>query len=373
MEPLTVIDLFAGCGGASLGFKQAGFKILAAVESDDIAASAYAANHPEAKLFMNDIRLLSAQDILDGAHSNVGRCTAVIGCPPCQGFSRHRLKGVGRNDPRNSLPIVFAELVSTMLPTFFVFENVPGILKTSESPWYSAKDKLTDAGYMITEGLINAVDYGVPQKRQRFAAIGCRLSGINVTLPLKTHRRPTDSGDLLPWRTVRNAIGDLPPLENGQGSTNDPLHCAPIHGEATLERFQCIPHDGGSRSSLPVEMQLNCHKGYGGHPDVYGRLYWNRPSNTITGGCIQPSKGRFLHPNQDRAITLREAARLQGFPDDYLFAGNKQQMALQVGNALAPPLAYAIAVGINEALSNRDYSLNAASNSYTSAFSLSSE
>lgn len=372
MEPLTVIDLFAGCGGASLGFKQAGFEILAAVESDHIAASTYAVNHPEARLFVNDIRLLSAQDILDGAHSNVGRCTAVIGCPPCQGFSRHRLKCAGQNDPRNSLATVFAELVSTMLPTFFVFENVPGILKTSESPWYSAKDKLTDAGYVIAEGLINAVDYGVPQNRRRFAAIGCRLSGINVMLPLKTHRRPTDGGDLPPWRTVRNAIGDLPPLENGQHSQDDLLHYAPIHRETTLRRFQCIPHDGGSRSSLPVEMQLNCHKGYRGHLDVYGRLYWNRPANTLTGGCIQPSKGRFLHPDQDRAITLREAVRMQGFPDDYQFVGNKQQIALQVGNALPPPMAFAIAAGIDKALINRDHSAKGDNSLYTSALSLSS-
>ena len=353
MKQLTVIDLFAGCGGASLGFKQAGFKILSAVEFDHVAASTYAANNPNTKLFVNDIRYLSAQDILDGANTKVGNCTAVIGCPPCQGFSRHRLKGAGQNDPRNSLPTFFGELISTIRPTCFVFENVPGILQANTSPWYPVRDKLTNAGYKITEGIINAVDYGIPQTRRRFVAIGCRLSEINVTLPLKTHRRPTEGGSLPPWRTVRNAIGDLSPLENGRHSSDDVLHHAPVHSEPTIRRFQCIPRDGGSRNSLPVEMQLNCHRGYKGHSDVYGRLYWDRPANTLTGGCNQPSKGRYLHPDQDRAITLREAARLQGFPDSFQFIGNKQQVALQVGNALPPPLAFAIASSIKELLIGR--------------------
>lgn len=372
MEPYTVIDLFAGCGGASLGFKQAGFGLTAAVELNPIASSSYAQNHPEATLLINDLKLLSTHDILEAARLDVGQCTVIMGCPPCQGFSRHRLKGAGLTDPRNSLVAVFAELVSTMLPAFFVFENVPGLLRTGESPWYSAKDRLAEAGYQISEGIINVLDYGVPQRRRRFAAVGCRLSKVDIDLPFKTHRRPTDTNDLPPWRTVRDAIGELPPLGNGERSSDDPLHFAAIHRDTTLRRFQCIPHDGGSRSSLPAEMQLKCHREYRGHQDVYGRLYWDRPANTLTGGCIQPSKGRFLHPEQDRALTLREAARLQSFPDDYRFAGNKQQIALQIGNAVPPPLAFAIAVRIKEALINRRYSAKGANNSYTSALSLSS-
>jgi len=350
MESYTVIDLFAGCGGASLGFKRAGFSILAAVESDDTASSSYTANHPEAVLFTEDIRRLSAYEILCKANTNIGRCTVVIGCPPCQGFSQHRLKGAGLNDPRNSLVNIFAELVSAMFPPFFVFENVPGIIRSAESPWYSAKKMLLDIGYHIAEDIIDAVDYGLPQHRRRFAAVGCRLPTVNIVMPPRTHRPPKENSNLPVWRTVRNVISELPPLGNAEVSTDDPLHYAPTHKATTLKRFELIPQDGGSRSSLPPEMQLNCHRGYRGHLDVYGRLFWDKPANTLTGGCIQPSKGRFLHPNQNRALSLREAARLQGFPDDYQFKGNKQQIAMQIGNAVPPPLALALALSIKETL-----------------------
>jgi DNA (cytosine-5)-methyltransferase 1 len=353
MESCTVIDLFAGCGGASLGFERAGFKVLAAVESDDITSLSYVANHPEAVLFTEDIRRLSAYEILDKASTNVGGCTVVIGCPPCQGFSRHRLKGAGLNDPRNSLVNIFAELVSAMSPPFFIFENVPGIIRNAVSPWYSAKKMLTNIGYHITEDIIDAVNYGVPQHRRRFAAVGCRLPTVNMVLLPKTYRSPKEHINLPVWRTVRDAIGQLPPLGNGEASPDDSLHYAPTHRDSTLKRFQQIPLNGGSRTSLPPEMQLNCHRGYRGHLDVYGRLFWDKPANTITGGCIQPSKGRFLHPDQDRALSLREAARLQGFPDDYQFKGNKQQIALQIGNAVPPPLACALALGIKEALAGQ--------------------
>lgn len=373
MESNTFIDLFAGCGGASLGFKRAGFVLKAAVELDPVGCRSYASNHLETALLINDIRLLSAQDILEKAGLNVGQCTVILGCPPCQGFSRHRLKGSGLDDPRNSLVTVFAEIVSSMHPAFFVFENVPGILKFHESPWYAAKESLTASGYRIVEGIVNAADYGTPQRRRRFTAIGCRLPLVIVDMPPnKTHRDPREGGILPPWRTVRDAISDLPPLGNGEQCVNDPLHCASIHSQATLDRIRCIPHDGGSRRSLPSEMQLECHKKHSGHLDVYGRLWWDKVANTITSGCILPSKGRFLHPEQDRGITLREAARLQGFPDDYRFEGNKQQIALQIGNAVPPSLAHVIALRIKEALDNRAYSVKGANNPYTSSLSSSS-
>jgi len=365
----TFIDLFAGCGGASLGFKQAGFVLKAAVELDPITCRSYADNHPEAALLINDIKLLSAQDILDKAGLDVGQCTVVLGCPPCQGFSRHRLKDSGFGDPRNPLVTVFAEMVISMLPAFFVFENVPGILKIRKSPWHASKERLTASGYNIVEGVVDAADYGVPQRRRRFTAIGCRLPAVIVDIPPKTHSDPREGGVLPSWRTVRDAIGDLPPLGNGEQGGNDPLHCASTHSQATLNRFRYIPHDGGSRSSLPHEMQLDCHKRHSGHLDVYGRLWWDKVANTVTGGCTRPSKGRFLHPDQDRGITLREAARLQGFPDDYRFEGNKQQIALQIGNAVPPPLALAIALSLKIALIDGAYSANGASNLYTSALS----
>jgi DNA (cytosine-5)-methyltransferase 1 len=354
----TAIDIFAGCGGATLGFRNAGFEIRAAVELDSVACNTYRMNHTtEVNLLECDVRLLTANQILAAANLEFGQTTVLLGCPPCQGFSRHRLKGAGLNDPRNTLVNIFAELVSTMFPPFFVFENVPGIIRNVESPWYSAKKMLMDIGYHIAEGIIDAVDYGVPQHRRRFAAVGCRLPMVNITLPPKTHRSPKENSGLPIWRTVRDVIGELPPLGNAESSPDDSLHSAPAHEDTTVKRFELIPFDGGSRSSLPPEMQLDCHRGYGGHLDVYGRLFWDKPANTLTGGCIQPSKGRFLHPNQNRALSLREAARLQGFPDDYRFKGNKQQIALQIGNSVPPLLALALALSIKEILTGQQPSV----------------
>jgi DNA (cytosine-5)-methyltransferase 1 len=142
------------------------------------------------------------------------------------------------------------------------------------------------------------------------------------------------------------AIGDLPKLGNGERSPTDHLHFAPVHSAESLARFAATPKNGGSRQSLPPDLVLACHQSHNGHRDVYGRLRWDRPSGTITAGCTQPSKGRFLHPEQDRGLTLREAARLQGFPDSYRFFGTKQQIALQIGNAVPPPLALSLAQAI---------------------------
>ena len=348
MDSLTAIDLFAGPGGASLGFRRAGFDIRAAVEADRTAAESYARNHPDTPLLTDDIRGLWAAQILSAARLEVGECSVVIGCPPCQGFSTQRLRGAGSDDPRNGLVLVFAELINSIRPEFFIFENVPGLLRRADCPWTAAK-RILEQDYRIRERVLNAADYGIPQRRLRLTAIGSRLPVVRVRFPQRTHRDPRKPGTLPPWKTVRHAIGDLARLENGSGSEADPLHSAPHHRGATLRRFAAIPRDGGSRNSLPEELQLECHRQHDGHRDVYGRLSWDKPAGTITGGCTQPSKGRFLHPEQHRGLTLREAARLQGFPDTYTFSGAKQQIALQIGNAVPPDLAYAVARSVQRA------------------------
>ena len=351
MIPLTAIDLFAGPGGTSLGFRNAGFDIRAAVEADAAAARSYSRNHPEATCLAEDIRDVPPAQILDAADLGASECAAIIGCPPCQGFSTHRLRGMGAADPRNELVEVFAEFVAVIRPAFFVFENVPGLMKHVDSPWAAAKAVLEAKGYRIIEDVLNAADFGVPQRRRRITAIGCRLPEVELLFPQKTHGDPRKGDALPPWRTVRDAIGDLPPLANGERLPIDTLHYAPRHTKESLERFALIPHDGGSRRSLPAHLQLTCHEHHEGHRDVYGRLWWDRPAGTITGGCTQPSKGRFLHPEQDRGLTLREAARLQSFPDSYELEGTKQQIALQIGNAVPAPLAYAIGLAVKAALS----------------------
>lgn len=348
----VAVDLFAGCGGATLGFKWAGFEVAAAVEVDPTAASTYSINHPEVSMIREDIGAVDPETLVEASGLNRGECAAVIGCPPCQGFSTHRLRGAGVGDSRNYLILVFAEMIESLLPAFFVFENVPGLLRRMDSPWLVAKERLTARGYRIVEGIVDAADYGVPQRRKRLTSMGCRLPDVAVSLPPATHAKQRDLWYRVPWRSVRDAIGDLEPLANGERSASDPLHCASRHDEASLRRFAMIPQDGGSRGSLPADLQLACHRTHDGHRDVYGRLWWDRPAGTITGGCTQPSKGRFLHPEQDRGLTLREAARLQGFPDQYKFEGSKQQMALQIGNALPPRLGYALASVVKAALAH---------------------
>ncbi len=349
MVDYTAIDLFAGCGGASRGLRDAGFDVLAALELDEIAIKSYEANHRNTTTLTEDIARGSSQDILSAAGLAIGDCTVVVGCPPCQGFSTHRLRGAGDSDPRNQLIIRFAEIVLGINPQFFIFENVPRAGGES-SPWQQARRKFEDAGYKVVEDFVDAADYGVPQRRKRFTAMGSRLDHVTLAFPPKTHRDPRSDSSLPEWQTVRRAISDLPSLANGERSATDSLHYAPRHSEASLKRFRAIPQGGGSRRSLPPDLVLPCHEEHNGHKDVYGRLWWNRLAGTITSGCTQPSKGRFLHPVQNRGLSLREAARLQAFPDDYVFLGTKQQVALQIGNAVPPPLARSFAVSIRRAL-----------------------
>ncbi|HZQ29641.1 MAG TPA: DNA cytosine methyltransferase, partial [Patescibacteria group bacterium] len=164
-------------------------------------------------------------------------------------------------------------------------------------------------------------------------------SNIRLVFPSKTNTDPEKSGDLPAWKTVKEVIGNLPPIKAGEKHTGDPLHASASLAEINLERIRKTPHDGGDRTAWPEELILDCHRTTKGHKDVYGRMRWGQPSTTMTGGCAMLSKGRFGHPEQDRAISLREAARLQTFPDTFKFAGNFGQIAEQIGNAVPPLLA----------------------------------
>ena len=339
------VDLFAGCGGASLGFKSAGFEVLFGVEMDPTSARTYAENHSEVPLFVADIRSLDPDNVLGSLGLCPEEVTVVLGCPPCQGFSAHRTGRMTTADPRNELVTVFGRWVVQLQPLFFVFENVPGVERQDPSVWEQTLSCLREAGYTIAKDIVEAADFGVPQRRQRLVALGTRIPGVYPRLPSVTHSGQ-NMRPLRAWVTVRQAIGDLPPLESGESWPGDFMHRAPQHSGQSLRRFAAIPPDGGSRDSLPAKLQLRCHKEHDGHRDVYGRLRWDAPASTITAGCTQPSKGRFVHPEQHRGLTLREAARLQGFPDSYRFKGTKQQVAAQIGNAVPPQLAYALGTAV---------------------------
>ena len=230
-------------------------------------------------------------------------------------------------------------------------ENVPGLASGNGKEFFNdVLDQLEKAGYSTVHEVVNAIEYGIPQKRRRLVLLGLRGENIALRFPSKTHASPEKASEekLKPWDIVRNWIGDLPPLEAGATSNSDPMHKASNLSELNMKRMKSTPKNGGSRSAWPEELVLECHKNVEGYKDIYGRMSWDTPSPTITGGCVMISKGRYGHPEQDRAISLREAARLQTFPDDYLFTGTVGSIAKQIGNAVPPLLAYILASWLNE-------------------------
>lgn len=338
----TMIDLFAGCGGVTLGFKNRGFRILAAVEFDPVAAKTYRLNHPEVLLYEQDIREVDPRQVMEQCRLEAGELTVLSVCAPCQPFSRqNRAK---KADPRARLILESLRFVAKMRPKLVFFENVPGLHKGKHKDVLARLiTGLKGEGYGVSEPcVVDAVDYGVPQFRKRLILLAA-ADGRIPPLPEPTHAAPEVALQVSrePWRTVRDAFGGLPPLQSGEQDENDPLHKARKHHPLSLERLKYISRNGGSRHNLPPHLQLNCHKNGRnvGYHDVYGRMDYRRPSNTLTTGCTNFTKGRFAHPEQNRAITPREAARLQTFPDSYRFCGTYEQVSAQIGNAVPVLLA----------------------------------
>lgn len=326
MAALTAIDLFAGCGGLTLGLKEAGFKVIGAIEIDPLAAATYRRNHRRTKLWQRDIRKVPATEIATTLGLRKGELDLLAGCPPCQGFSTLRTLNGSHEiaDPRNELIFEFLRIARKLAPKTIMLENVPGLAK--DERLMSFAEKLERSGYYVDYQVLDVSRYGIPQRRRRTVLIASRQGPVPWAAEAKE------------VRTVRHVLGDL----KKPGASGDPLHDLPtLHSEEVREIIKQIPKNGGSRSSLSKRNQLACHKGFDGFADVYGRMAWNKVAPTITSGCINPSKGRFLHPSQDRAITLREAALLQGFPEKYWFSLEKGKYAAaqMIGNALPPGFA----------------------------------
>jgi len=320
---LISIDLFSGVGGLTQGLHKAGFQTELAFEIDEIASNAYQLNHKKTKVITEDIRKVSIKAV----KKELGRKTIhlLAGCPPCQGFSSIRRLNKPRpvEDERNALIFEFVRFIKALRPYTFMMENVPGL--ALDSSFELALKEIEKAGYYKPDWkIVNIREYGVPQSRKRLVLVGSRLAPIQVAKP---------TGKI---RTVRQTIGRLPEPD----ASSDPLHKVfPSHGDEILDLIKDIPHDGGSRKDLGVDRQLKCHQKENiGFSDVYGRLRWDDCSSTITGGCLNPSKGRFLHPEQDRCISAREASMLQSFPKSYKFPVNvpRAKLALMIGNALPP-------------------------------------
>lgn len=352
--PLTAFDVFSGCGGLSTGIKQAGFNLLGALEIDEVAASTYSLNHPDVFQKVADVRMVPGKTLLRELGLKKSELDLLAGCSPCQGFSR--LRKDGQNDDRNTLVLEFVRLVEEIRPKTIFMENVPGLIKTESGRaiFRQTEQRLTQLGYFLDYDIINVVDYGVPQFRRRFILIGSRLRKRPISIPNRTHISPqkrSTSPERLRWNTVRDAIGRVPPIGNGEKHPEIPLHYAARNTPAVLERIRLTPHNGGSRNSLPPDFDLECHKKCPkGFKDVYGRMSWDKPCPTLTGSCTNISKGRFMHPEQDRGITPYEAALLQTFPDNYRFNGNATHVALQIGNAVPVRLGYIISKRIYESL-----------------------
>ncbi len=318
---LNAIDLFSGCGGLSEGLRQAGFSVIAGVEVDKNAAKVYRMNHTETVLFEEDIRKLNTAKISDLLKDKP--LHLLSGCPPCQGFSS--IRRLNRKsavwDERNSLIDEYYRFVEELNPLTIMLENVPGIV--DYTLFKSIVGKLKKLGYHIVYKVVDVANYSVPQRRKRLVMVGSKLDKINIA---------EGQNSVV---TVRAALKKLKNIDK-----NDELQkIYPQHTEHVQKIISLIPKNGGSRKDLPEEYQLACHKKKNvGFNDVYGRLSWDTVSSTITGGCLNPSKGRFLHPEENRCISAREAALLQTFPLDYKFPTDipKAQLALLIGNALPP-------------------------------------
>lgn len=333
----TAIDLFAGCGGVTQGLKKAGFRVLAAIELDDLAARTYRLNHPSVTIIKRDIRRISARQLLDTLALSPGQLDLIAACPPCQGFSSLTTRnGAKRNRNRdNHLVLEICRFVNVLRPRFLILENVPGLLRSSHMR--RLRKRLRRCGYASTARVLNVASFGVPQRRRRLVLLAKQGSAPTLVSP---KRKP---------RTVHDAIGHL----CSPGRSRDSMHNYRVSLSKKVRTIiRLTPKNGGSRCDVPAKFRLDCHRDKIGYSDVYGRMYWSAPSPTITSGCINPSKGRFIHPSQNRPITLREAALLQSFPRHYRFDASRGRyaIALMIGNAMPPDFIQCHAMAIRREL-----------------------
>lgn len=347
MKQLNIMDLFAGVGGLTYGFsKNPAFKIIAANEIERDISKAYTLNHPDVAMLNCDIGSIT-EDVLTQTLNGTS-IDIIVGGPPCQSYST---LGKRRMDDRANLFLQYKRILSLIKPTAFVFENVVGILSMDGGRLFkNVQSEFEELGYSLKYKVLNAVDYGVPQLRERVILVGF-LGENRFEYP-----EPTHGDGLLPYVTLRDSIGDLPRLASGESNNtyakdpdNDFLrfvrasgcelteHSAPKNGAHLVKIMQTLK-DGQSKDDLPEEIRPK--SGYG---NTYAKLWWNKPSTTITRNFACPSSSRCIHPRDSRAMSIREGARLQSFPDDYIFFGSDGMKRLEIGNAVPPLLSVAIA------------------------------
>ena len=341
---IQLLDYFCGAGGTSLGFACMNsvfpvFKMLGGCDIDKVSAETYSRNFGT-PLINDDIRALANEPArLEALLNRIGYDPnlplVLIGCAPCQGFSSHRKKHWNEaDDIRNSLVIAFANIVHRLQPDVILIENVPEFLSKKYWNYFNAaRQVFLDDGYHVKQSIYNAAAFGVPQERFRSIVIGMKKDFIMPSELLQ----PED------YHTVRQAIGGLPSVEAGRKNTDDPMHNCPAHKKSTIDVISQVPHDGGNR---PYGIGPKCLDKTKGFSDTYGRLFWDKPSITITHYSRNPASGRFSHPEQDRGLTAREVAILQSFPYGFVFCGKSDDVYRQIGEAVPPMLSAAIAANI---------------------------
>ena len=338
---INVVDFFCGCGGTSAGLRAAGMNIVAGIDNDAQAGTTYAANFPTAKFFHEDIASFCPQKLKGLLENNPGK-TLFAACAPCQPFTKQHTQKK-EHDTRRELLDHFHKFIQELKPDYVLLENVPGMQRIThtEGPLGRFVTFLRSQRYAFDVQVISSHDYGVPQVRKRLVLIASRLGPIHI--PQATHGETQDR----PHATVWDWIGDLPPLEAGGQDGTVPNHQAANLSDLNKMRIRQTPINGGRRD-WPDNLTLRCHKDHSGHTDVYGRMSMDRPASALSTRCISLSNGRYGHPTQDRAISVREAARLQTFPDDFHFFGNMASMARQIGNAVPVKLAEAMGNAVNK-------------------------
>lgn len=365
----TAVDLFCGAGGLSAGLEMAGFDVLAGNDFFAAAGKTFEATHPKAKFYGQPIQDLDTDALLSDIGLKRGELTVLVGGPPCQAYSVYNHQR-GMHDERSQLFREYLRVVKDLFPEWIIMENVAGIFSISGGEAVHAiETELRALGYNVEYQIMRAEQYGVPQERRRVVFIGNRTGA-----PVR-HPSPSHGPGLLPLVTIQDAISDLPTLQNGEdggvqpyateassefqrmlrgNATEVTCHAAPKLGKVNIERLAHIP-PGGSWRDIPFELLPAGMKRAkrSDHTKRYGRMTWDGQACIILTKC-HIHWGAYLHPEQDRAISVREAARLQSFPDSFEFSGSKTEQYVQVGNAVPPMLGKAIGLEIMEALKEKN-------------------
>ena len=333
---ISAIDLFCGAGGLTHGLIKSGVNVVAGFDIQESCKYAYEKNNPGAKFFAQDVETLDSRDVIKMFPD--GDAKLLAGCAPCQPFSRYSQGRDAKNDTRWPLLYAFSRLIDEVMPEMVTMENVPDVMK--HEVYHDFVEQLKEAGFKVWADKIYCPDYGMPQRRMRHVLVASRIGDIELIVP---KRKPNQ------YRTVKQTIGKLPPIAAGESCGKDPLHTAAGLTDINMLRIRSSK-PGGTWRDWPPELRADCHRRASGktYVGVYARMEWDEPSPTITTQCYGFGNGRFGHPEQDRAISLREAALLQTFPKSYQFLPRGEKVSFStigtmIGNAV--PVALGKVIG----------------------------